>query len=229
MAISFSDDVYHLFTYRGCDSTSAFYGKGKSKPWKILENFPDFMAVFSSIGSTYSVSEEEFAMVEKFTWHIYGQTNVDKVDTARYCIFRLGQFGEDTMPCTQNVLRQHLNCTSYQACIWKRALQQVIAAPNINECGWSVVDDHIEIVWMTIPPAPEGILENVNCGCQSGCTTRRCVCKRAALKCTSLCRCYNCTNQKESESDAEEEYQEAEESLVDDDVNIDDIDYGLYL
>eukprot|EP00794_Sanderia_malayensis_P000765 gene765-55_t len=168
---------FHAFT--GCDSTSAFHGKGKLKPLKTLEKCPDCLAVFGSIGSSYCVSEEEFNMIE------------------------------------------NSHATS-MACIWKRALEQVIEAPDINEYGWSVVDGQVGIVWMTIPPAPEGILENVNCGCQSGCTTRRCACKRAELKCTSLCHCCNCTNANESESDTEEEYQETEESLADDGFNYND-------
>jgi hypothetical protein len=40
----------------------------------------------------------------------------------------------------------------------------------------------------------DGILENVNCACKSGCSTRRCACQKAELKCTGLCSCCDCTN-----------------------------------
>ena len=146
---------------------------------------------------------------------------------ARYNIFRLGQFGQDAMPCTENVLLQHLKRTTYQSCIWKKALQQIIAAPSINGYGWSIIDNKLEIIWMTVPPAPDVLLENVNCKCQSGCITRRCSCRRTDFKCSSLCGCSQCLNSKQSDSDTEEDEQELDETLRtfdDDDVNNDYFD-----
>ena len=52
-----------------------------------------------------------------------------------------------------------------------------------------------------MPAAPDGILENVNCGCKSGCSTRRCACQEADLKCTGLCSCCDCTNCSEQNTD----------------------------
>jgi hypothetical protein len=62
--------------------------------------------------------------------------------------------------------------------------------------------------------APDGILETLTaCGCKSGysttlypgfslcwtwyevgCSTRRCACQKAELKCTGICSCCECTN-----------------------------------
>jgi hypothetical protein len=64
--------------------------------------------------------------------------------------------------------------------------------PSISEFGWEVNEGQVNIRWMTKAAAPDGILENVNCGCKSGCSTRRCSCQKAELKCTGLCSC--CTN-----------------------------------
>ena len=55
--------------------------------------------------------------MEKFTCRLYGQLAVDDVNLARYNIFSIGQFGEDTMPCTKDVLAQHTKRAAYQACI----------------------------------------------------------------------------------------------------------------
>ena len=63
--------------------------------------------------------------------------------------------------------------------------------------------------------APDGILENVNCGCKSGCSTRRCACRKAELNCTGLCSCCECTNAPDQNAD--------ENDLSDDD----DDDDGL--
>ncbi len=105
------------------------------------------------------------------------------------------------MPCTKDVLLLHTNCASYQCRVWKSALQPVMSPPSISEFGWEVNEGQLNIRWMTMPAAPNGILENVNCGCKSGCSTRRCACQKADLKCTGLCSCCDCTNCSDQNTD----------------------------
>ena len=41
-----------------------------------------------------------------------------------------------------------------------------------------------------LPPAPEAILQLVQCGCsKERCSTNRCQCRKAGLNCTDLCNC----------------------------------------
>ena len=42
--------------------------------------------------------------------------------------------------------------------------------------------------------APDSVMSFIACSCQKGCTTNRCSCKRASLKCSDLCRCKGCEN-----------------------------------
>ena len=109
------------------------------------------------------------------------------------------------MPCTSDALLLHTKRASYQACIWKSALQSVLSAPPITGFGWNINEGKLEVHWMTLPAAPDCIVENVNCGCKSnsGCSTRRCACKKAELKCTGLCSCLDCPN-KTNEAVSEE-------------------------
>ena len=37
------------------------------------------------------------------------------------------------------------------------------------------------IDWMTIPAAPDSVLEFVNCQCKKGCDSRRCSCVKASF------------------------------------------------
>ena len=76
-----------------------------------------------------------------------------------------------------------------------------MSPPSISEFGWEVNKGQVNIRWMTMPAAPDGILENVNCGCKSGCSTRRCACQKADLKCTGLCSCCDCTNCSDQNTD----------------------------
>ena len=49
---------------------------------------------------------------------------------------------------------------------------------------------------MDFTPAPDEILENVECSCKKGCASNRCSCVKANLSCTSLCKCLDCSNGK---------------------------------
>ena len=78
--------------------------------------------------------------------------------------------------------------------------------------GWTLTNDELEIVWMTRPPAPQSLLECVECKCKTGCTTMRCSCRKADLKCTDLCSCCGCQNNTAGEDqDDEEEDDDVEE------------------
>ena len=69
---------------------------------------------------------------------------------------------------------------------------------------------------MDLLPAPDDILENVECSCKSGCSTNRCSCFKGILSCTSLCKCSGCTNSTDlAASDSEHEDSEHEDSESD--------------
>ena len=179
----------------GCDSTSAFHSQGKVKPLKVLDCNPEFFETFKNIGSSLIASTVLEKELEKFVCILYKQKEVDDVDMARYNIFRLGKYGGSDMPCTKDALYKHIRRVTFQATIWRRSLDPMMNCPDIAEHGW-IVDEEgkVSIDWMDLPPAPNGILENVQCACKTGCISNRCSCRRANLKCTSLCRCNSCSN-----------------------------------
>ena len=76
-----------------------------------------------------------------------------------------------------------------------------MSPPSIIEFGWEGNEGQVDIRWMSIPAAPDGILENVNCGCRSGCSTKRCACQKAELKCIGPCSCWNCTSSPDQNTD----------------------------
>ena len=91
--------------------------------------------------------------------------------------------------------------------------------PSITDFGWEIKDGQVVVKWMTMPVAPNGILGNVKCGCKSGCSTRRCACVKAELKCTGLCGCNGCVNFDSKDSSMTDE----ENVEFDDDVEADDV------
>ena len=92
--------------------------------------------------------------------------------------------------------------------------------------GWKLEEDHLEIVWGTQQPAPESILEYVNCKCKKGCKTKRCSCYKSDLKCTELCQCDSCENLDVADELTEIEAQFLEYEFEEgDDVDDDNIDF----
>lgn len=203
--------------FLGCDSTSSFHYEGKVNVLKVLDKNLEFLPVFQSIGSTFIPNPVLEKEIERFVCLLYQQKQVDDVNVARYNIFRLGKYCERDMPCTKDVLRKHLNRVVYQAAIWRRALTPIIDCPNISQHGWLVDNDgNVSIDWMDLPPAPDGILENVQCACKTGCTSNRCSCHKANLQCTSVCRCSHCSNATQESDESDTDADDIDENDFDD-------------
>ena len=63
----------HNFT--GCDTTSAFHGKGKTRPFNIAANTPVYIEAFGRVGRTFSpnVTDPVQGVLEQFVCQLYGQ------------------------------------------------------------------------------------------------------------------------------------------------------------
>ena len=68
--------------------------------------------------------------------------------------------------------------------------------PPVTESGWQRNEDGtITPVYCLIPPAPKDCLDLVECGCTTGCNKEKwCKCYRNGKRCSSLCKCTDCTN-----------------------------------
>jgi hypothetical protein len=70
----------------------------------------------------FSYEQELLGRCEKFVCQLYNQPNTTEVNNPRLHLFRLAAlFNEESMPCTKDMLLQHLSCANYQAAIWRRA------------------------------------------------------------------------------------------------------------
>ena len=200
----------------GCDSTWSFYYKGKLNILKLLDKNLEFLRASQSIGSTF--------IQNPVLWTIcllYQQTQVEDVNVARYDILRLRKYCKRDMPCTKDVLRKHLNRVIYQAAIWRRALSPITDCPYIakndiddgNDNDGNVSIPHRLDEFTT---CPDGILENVQCGCKTGCTSNGCSCRKANLQCTSNCQCNNCSNANQESDESHTDADDIDENYFDD-------------
>ena len=76
----------HAFTH--CDSTSAFKGRGKRKAFKLLEKKFEYHDIFATIGNDWVVSNDVIDGLEKFTCELYGKSNFNSMNAARYYILK---------------------------------------------------------------------------------------------------------------------------------------------
>ncbi|CAH3141394.1 unnamed protein product [Porites evermanni] len=94
------------------------------------------------------------------------------VKELRWGLFKKKQAQSDRLPTTQAALHQAILAT-ITAALW-----MVEGPRRMGTC------------YDNLPPAPEAILQLVQCGCsKERCSTNRCQCHKAGLNCTDLCNC----------------------------------------
>ena len=72
----------HAFT--GNDYTSAFYGTGKGKAFKIIQESEEFQECFAKFGDSFTFDAALFPTINKFVFKLYGMTSCTTTDEARY-------------------------------------------------------------------------------------------------------------------------------------------------
>ena len=97
-----------LYSFTGCDSVSAFAGKGKIGALKILKSNEGARRAFRELGQSWTVSEDLYTLLEKFTCSMYipvGNTT-SHVNDARYKLFcaKNGELESHQLPPCQDSL-----------------------------------------------------------------------------------------------------------------------------
>ena len=73
-----------LHGFTGCDTVSAFHGKGKLLPLRTLLKAPKFIPILGKLGDDWKISEEVVDNLETFVCAMYGaNTRTTKVDDLR--------------------------------------------------------------------------------------------------------------------------------------------------
>ena len=152
---------YHSLT--GCDTTSAFSGRGKRSSWKIYMQHPELLQGVGRDGPA--------ELAEEFVCRLYGsQTPSRGLDCARSAIFQKGQIALEMLPPTRDAFSLHLKRSNYQAKIWLQADKSTLEVGSPCESqGWRATDDGLCVVWTHLPPIPQACVELVACGCKTKC------------------------------------------------------------
>ena len=187
----------HAFT--GCDTVSAFFGKGKAKALRILQTDSIYRDTFKQLGQEWMLSEDTFKQLEAFACVLYDNINSGKrtVNELRYKLFvaKRGEAESTQLPPCRDCLIMHAMRTNYQVGIWRRCLEPDPEIPYPIDHGW-VMDAPgvLSVDWLNGPVAPDDVMEMLSCKCKRQCSSPDCVCIKNGLKCTYMCSLQTCGN-----------------------------------
>lgn len=185
----------HAFT--GCDSVSAFCGKGKLIPLKLVKKHPEFRELFQRFGAGWEVSEDQYQLLQKFTCMMYcSNPGTADVNDLRYRLFcaKKGEIDSSQLPPCSDSLQKHSIRANYQAAVWHRSLECRPQIPEPDGYGWKCDNGELNIDWMSGEPAPKAVLELLSCQCKKTCELPNCMCLSNGLRCTDMCKLQECTN-----------------------------------
>lgn len=215
--------VIGMHAYTGCDSVSAFAGRGKAQALKLVISDKQTRETFTEVGEEWELSPDLLKRLEAVTCKLYAsKTTTTTVNELRYQLFcaKRGEIESHQLPPCRDCLAKHSQRANYQAATWKRCLLQNPQVPSPVGRGWKIEREEgveqLVVDWMAGKPAPEAILELLSCNCTKYCSSARCVCVANGMKCTDMCRLHNCENQPSAEEE-ESTLEDAQEFDSDDD------------
>ena len=112
--------AFHAFT--GCDTVSAFGGRGKKSAWNAWQVYPEVTDAFESLLLMEEPSATAMAALERFVVLLYDRTSdIQQVNDARKQLFTQKSRSLENIPPTCATLKEHVKRASYQAYCWKQA------------------------------------------------------------------------------------------------------------
>ena len=180
---------FHSFT--GCDTVSAFCGKGKKSAWQAWNVFEEATEVFRKLGNLpETISDDDIQILEQFVVILYDRSSaVKKVNEARLDLFAHRRKSYEMIPPTESALIEHTKRAVYQAGhVWGQSLILEPALPSPKQWGWK--DDHSwQPNWTSLPTVAACCQELAKCGCKKRSCSGNCKCFKSGLACTTLCSC----------------------------------------
>ena len=106
--------------YSGCDTTSAFNGKGKKSAWRAWQAYDDVTETFVHLAKSpfqlLDVDSQQFQKLERLTVILYDKSSPESsINQARKEIFCRVNRQMEKLPPTQDVLLQQIRRAVYQA------------------------------------------------------------------------------------------------------------------
>ena len=74
-----SKSLLSLHAFTGCDTVSAFCGKGKVKPLKIMVKNLTYIEQFAAISNSPAISEEQMKILQEFTCDMHKSSTIQAI------------------------------------------------------------------------------------------------------------------------------------------------------
>ena len=151
MSAIYTSTLLSLHAYTGCDTVSAFKGKGKLKPLKALQLYPRFIETLAKLGKSWSMDKDLLDEIEAFTCAMYGRPKFLHVDDLRFYMLS-DKCKNETIGSNTNIALseltpyrkshvQHAKRANFQRVIWKREHVPTPDIPKANDRhGWHECD-----------------------------------------------------------------------------------------
>lgn len=136
LGVEFCSALLGMHVFTGCDSCSAFKGKGKIKPLNMMQTKQIYLKAFQELGSSWNITDSLIENLETFVCELYGHPNSKKVDNVRYIIFKSKFKMDVALPPNSDSLLCHIKRANYQAHIHRRCLDKYVNAPSPSLHGW---------------------------------------------------------------------------------------------
>lgn len=182
--------VFHA--YSGCDTTSAFSGKGKKSAWHAWQVYDDVTETFVYLAKHpfefLDINSEHFQRLERLTIILYDKSSsVTSINETRKKLFCHNNKAMERLPPTQDALLQHTRRAVYQAGVWTTSLETHQRVPSPQDYAWTKESGSWVPVWITAKEVSEACRELIKCSCKGDCSA--CKCSNANLDCSPLCKC----------------------------------------
>ena len=201
--------IIGLHAFTGCDTMSAFAGRGNLSALKLMKENPIYQDTFDQLGMSWDVSEELLEKLEQFTCDMYyAGSSTREVNGLRYQLFcdKRGEVESSQLPPCRDSLTMHVLRANYQAAIWKACLEASPVTPKSTDHGWIEEEGQLKIHWMRSQPAPDVVLDLLACKCARVWKLPSCTCLAIGLPSTDMCKLQTCSNQK-TETDEDEVFE----------------------
>lgn len=164
----------HAFT--GCDTTSAFKGKGKVRAIKWLLKDTIILNALSKLGDTWALSDDVISGLERLVCRLYGSQKINDVNECRYLkltsaccsddlnvVHPTKKFDTALIPPCKSSLIEHCKRAHYQVAQWKRSHIQFPLIPGpLTDNGWCLDSHgHLVPVWYTGQMLPQSIINEL--------------------------------------------------------------------
>ena len=181
--------ILFIHAVTGCDTTSALYGQGKVKAFKLaLKKEPTLLSCMDAFASTASNHDDVATAGEQFLLKLYGAEQFATLDKYRHVAYKRSvartsssnSFTLASLPPTTAAAMQH----SYR--VYLQVQQWLGRYLPPTEWGWKTDEHNLIVIGTDQPAAPQTLLKLVSCGCGTGCGNA-CGCRKAGMVCSDLC------------------------------------------